>query len=221
MSGWRSRVTRTPAYSTDHSGTASSRRTRYFPTLFVAIAAVMRGGVPPVAAAVTVSMLGLAAMVAAVFVLLKRLSVSSPLAMLGAALSAAPYFVHQTGFAVRCKPIAAAFAIAGLAVLTPIEKRPDSIRRELIAAALFSCAFITKMTCVYGPAAATLALLFAGRRWAAGRVAALTGLGIVLVGDCRPCQRRPRHRVVPRLRTGRLHPFHVAQCRRRLLAPCN
>lgn len=155
--------------------------TRYFPTLFVAIAALMRGGVPPVAAAVTVSMLGLAAMVAAVFVLLKRLSVSSPLAMLGAALSAAPYFVHQTGFAVRCEPIAAAFAISGLAVLAPIEKRPDSIRRELIAAALFSCAFITKMTCVYGPAAATLALLFAGRRWAAGRVAALTVLGIVLV----------------------------------------
>jgi hypothetical protein len=155
--------------------------TRYFPMLFVAIAALMRAGVAPVTAAVTVSMLGLAAMAAAVFVLLKRLSASSPLAMLGAALSAAPYFVHQTGFAVRCEPIAAAFAISGLAVLAPIEKRPDSIRRELIAAALFSCAFITKITCVYGPAAATLALLCAGRRWAAARVAAITGLGIVLV----------------------------------------
>jgi hypothetical protein len=155
--------------------------TRYFPMLFVAIAALMRAGVPPVAAAVTVSMLGLAAMAAAVFVLLKRLSASSPLATLGAALSAAPYFVHQTGFAVRCEPIATAFAIFGLAVLTPSEKRPDSIKRELIAAALFSCAFITKITCVYGPAAATLALLFAGRRRAAARLAAFTGLGIVLV----------------------------------------
>src|SRR5512144_918884 len=58
--------------------------TRYFPMLFVAIAALMRAGVPPVAAGVTASMLGLAAMVAAVFVLLKRLSVPSPLAMLGA-----------------------------------------------------------------------------------------------------------------------------------------
>jgi hypothetical protein len=82
---------------------------------------------------------------------------------------------------VRCEPIAAAFAIAGLAVLAPIEKRPDSIRRELIAAALFSCAFITKITCVYAPAAAALALFFAGRRWAAARVAAITAIGIVLV----------------------------------------
>ncbi len=155
--------------------------TRYFPMLFVATAALMRAGVSPVAAAETVSMLGLVAMVTAVFVLLKRLSVSSPLATLGAALSVAPYFVHQTGFAVRCEPIATAFAISGLAVLAPIEKRPDSIKSELIAAALFSCAFITKITCVYGPAAATLALFMAGRRWAAARVAAVTGLGIVLV----------------------------------------
>ncbi len=155
--------------------------TRYFPMLFVAIAALMRAGIPPVAAGVTVSMLGLAAMAAAVFVLLKRLSAPSPLAMLGAALSTAPYFVHQTGFAVRCEPIATAFAISGLAVLAPIEKRPDSIKGELIAAALFSCAFITKITCVYGPVAATLALLFVGRRWAATRLAGITTLGTVLV----------------------------------------
>src|SRR5436190_5491134 len=44
--------------------------TRYFPMLFVATAALMRAGVSPVAAAETVSMLGLVAMVAAVFVLL-------------------------------------------------------------------------------------------------------------------------------------------------------
>src|SRR5262245_15421825 len=155
--------------------------TRYFPMLFVAVAGLMRAGVPPVTAAVTVSMLGLAAMVAAVFVLLKRLSAPSPLAMLGAALSTAPYFVHQTAFAVRSEPMATAFALCGLAALAPIEKRPDSIKRELAAAALFICAFMTKMTCVYAPAAATLALLLVGRRRAAARLAVITALGAVVV----------------------------------------
>ena len=155
--------------------------TRYFPTLFVAIAALMRAGVPPITAGVTVSMFGLAAMAAAAFVLLKRLSVPSPLAMLGAALSTAPYFVHQTGFAVRCEPIATAFALSGLAMLAPIEKRPDSITRALAAATLFICAFITKITCVYGPAAATLALLFVGRGRAAARLAVITALGAIVV----------------------------------------
>ncbi len=157
--------------------------TRYFPMLFIATATVMHAGIAPVTAAVTVSMVGLAAMVAAAFVLLKRLSAPPPLAMLGAALSAAPYFVHQTGFAVRCEPIATAFALTGLAVLAPIEKRPDSIKRELFAAALFICAFITKITCVYGPAAATIALLFVGRRRAATRLAVITAIGgVVVVG---------------------------------------
>ena len=47
--------------------------TRYFPMLFVAIAALIRADLPVVTAGVTVSMLGLAALVAAVFVLMRRL----------------------------------------------------------------------------------------------------------------------------------------------------
>jgi hypothetical protein len=155
--------------------------TRYFPILFVAIAMLMRVGIPVVAAGVSVSMLGLGAMAIAVAVLLRRLAVAPALAALGAALAVAPYFVHQTGFAVRCEPLAAAFAIFGLAVLAPVERRADSIRHELIAATLFMCAFITKITCVYGPAAAVLALFLAGRRRAAARVAAMTAVGAVLV----------------------------------------
>ena len=154
--------------------------TRYFPMLFVAIAALIRADLPVVTAGVTVSMLGLAALVAAVFVLMRRLAVPPPLATLGAALVTAPYFVHQTAFAVRCEPIAAAFAIAGLAVLAPVETRPDSIRRELLAGILFICAFLTKITCVYAPAAVTLTLLFSGRPRAALRVAAMTAAGAVL-----------------------------------------
>jgi hypothetical protein len=50
----------------------------------------------------------------------------------------------------------------------------------LFAAALFVCAFMTKVTCVYGPAAATVALLLAGRRTAALKLAAATAAGAAL-----------------------------------------
>lgn len=155
--------------------------TRYFPMLFVATAVLMRAGLPIVTAGVTVNMLGLAAMAVGTFVLLRRLEAPQLLATLGAALATAPYFVHQTAFAVRCEPIAIAFAIFGLAVLAPIDGRPDSVKRELVAAVLFICAFITKITCVYAPAAATVALLLSGRWRAAIRVVAMTSVGAGMV----------------------------------------
>ena len=154
--------------------------TRYFPMLFVPIAGLMRAGFSAVPAGLTVSMLGLAALAIAAVVLLKRLSVPSFLVALGAALAIAPYFVHQTAFAIRCEPIAAAFAIFGFAVLAPVDARADSTRRLLLAAVLFVCAFMTKVTCVYGPAAATVALLVAGRRAAALKLAAATAIGAAL-----------------------------------------
>ena len=76
--------------------------TRYFPMLFLLSAGVMRTGVNAVTAGVTVSMAGLVMLATAVAVLLKRLAVPSPFVLLGTALSIAPYFVHQTAFAVRC-----------------------------------------------------------------------------------------------------------------------
>jgi hypothetical protein len=125
-------------------------------------------------------MFGLAALAVAVAVLLSRLSVPSSLVALGTALAIAPYFVHQTAFAIRCEPIAAAFAIFGLAVLAPADARAESTRRVLLAAALFVCAFMTKVTCIYGPAAATVALLIAGRRLAALKLATASAIGAVL-----------------------------------------
>src|SRR5262245_51185813 len=93
--------------------------TRYFPMLFVLTAGLMRLGVGTVAAGVTVSMIGLVAMAAAVALFLKRLALSPSLVIAGTTLSVAPYFVHQTAFAVRSEPLAAAFAVFGLAAITP------------------------------------------------------------------------------------------------------
>ena len=154
--------------------------TRYFPMLFVPIAGLMRAGMAAVPAGVTVSMLGLGGLAAAVAILLSRLAVPPALVGLGTALAVAPYFVHQTAFAIRCEPMAAAFAIVGLATLVPMNERTESTRRLLLAAALFVCAFMTKVTCVYAPAAATLALLVAGRRAAALKLAAATTAGALL-----------------------------------------
>ena len=154
--------------------------TRYFPMLFLLIAALMRAGMAAIPAGLTVSLVGLIMLAAAVAILLKRLAVPSMLAALGTALTVAPYFIHQTAFAVRCEPLAAAFAVLGLAVLVPLDARAESTRRVLLAAALFVCAFMTKVTCVYGPAAAVLALLLAGRRRAALKLGAATAAGAVL-----------------------------------------
>jgi hypothetical protein len=157
--------------------------TRYFPMLFVLTAGLMRAGIPAIPAGVTVSMIGLAAMAAAVAVFLKRLGTPSPLVAAGTALSVAPYFVHQTAFAIRCEPIAAAFAFFGLAMLAPLEVRGRSTRHLVFAAGFFVAAFMTKITCVYAPIAATLALLLAGRRAAAVKLAGATAVGaLVLLG---------------------------------------
>ena len=151
--------------------------TRYFPMLFVLTAGLMRAGLAAVPAGVTVSMIGLIAMGVAVAVFLKRLGVPSSLVAAATALSMAPYFVHQTAFAIRCEPIAAAFAIFGLAMLAPLEVRGISTRHILLAAGFFVAAFMTKITCVYAPTAATLALLAAGRRAAAVKLAVVTAAG--------------------------------------------
>jgi len=154
--------------------------TRYFPMLFGLTAGLMRLGVNAVAAGVTVSIAGLVMLAAAVTMLLKRLAVPSAFVLLGSALSIAPYFVHQTAFAIRCEPIAAAFAIFGLAVLSPVETRDHSTARLMLAAALFVGAFMTKVTCVYAPAAAIVALLASGQSRSALKLAIATTCGALL-----------------------------------------
>ena len=154
--------------------------TRYFPMLFVLTAGLMRTGLSAVSAGVFVSLAGLVAMAASVVLFLRRIGAPLPLVLGGSALAIAPYFVHQTAFAVRCEPIAAALAIFGLATLTPIDTRASSTRHVLLASLFFVAAFMTKVTCVYGPAAATLALLLAGRRGAAVKLAASTMVGAIV-----------------------------------------
>jgi len=157
--------------------------TRYFPVLFVLTAGLMRTGLSAVSAGVFVSVAGVVAMAAAVALLLKRMGASLAFVLAGSSLALAPYFVHQTAFAVRCEPIAAAFAIFGLATITPIDRRASSTKHLLLASVFFVAAFMTKVTCVYAPAAATLALLLAGRRGAAVKLAASTMVGsIALLG---------------------------------------
>jgi hypothetical protein len=148
--------------------------TRYFPLLPLATAGLTRAGVPIVAAGLWVSMAGLAGLAVATLVLLRRLSVPWRLAALGAGLAVAPYFVHQTAFAIRSEPLAAAFAVLGMAVLAPLENQPKSSSRLGLAAGLFVCAFATKMTCVYAPVAVATALALAGRPAQGLKLAAMT-----------------------------------------------
>ena len=125
-------------------------------------------------AGVMISMAGLVALGAAAFVLLRRLGVAPRMAALGAAVAVAPYSVHQTAFAIRCEPLAAALAIFGLAVVAPFDECSASWGRVFLASVLFVGAFATKLTCVYGPAAAVVAFALGGRRGGAARLAAAT-----------------------------------------------
>jgi hypothetical protein len=156
--------------------------TRYFPMLFVPIGALIRLGMPEVPAGLVISVAGMLAMGVSVAWLLARWSVPRPLALFGGALALAPYFVHQTGFAIRCEPIAAAFAIAGLAVLGPLDPPNLTTRRLAIAAVLFVAGFAAKITCVYAPAAAVVALLLTRRNSEAVRLALFTaGAAVVFL----------------------------------------
>lgn len=154
--------------------------TRYFPVLFALVAGLMALGVPADAAGHLVSVGGLAALTGAVAAFLSRLSVPPHLTALGTALAVAPYFVHETAFAIRSEPLAAAFAVGGLALVVPLERAGPSMARLSGAAALFVLAFGTKMTCIYGPLAAVTALVLAGARAGAGRLAVLTSAGALI-----------------------------------------
>jgi hypothetical protein len=151
--------------------------TRYFPLLFLLIAAGMRAGLSPVAAGQLAGVAGGLVLVTGACALLMRLRVERSLAVAGAVLAAAPYFVLQGIFAIRAEPLAAGLACWGASFVAG--RRPDSADRgwAFAAAACFTLAAITKPTALYAPAAAVLALTWAGRAREAVRLALASGAG--------------------------------------------
>jgi hypothetical protein len=159
----------------DLIGPAGYGGTRYFPVFFSSLAALIKLGIRPLAAGFAVSIAAACLLSAAVERLLARLGVTPALRVTLAALVLAAPSVQQTLFFIRSDLLATGFAVLGLAWTLPRrhaglptsahgEEAPDPPARSLALAALFlTLAVATKVTSLYAPAAALLALALAHR----------------------------------------------------------
>jgi len=156
--------------------------TRYMPLHFSLLAALMKLGVPPIAAGLVVSLAAAVALFSALAVWMRRANLPHAGALLVGALALAPYFVQDTIFELRSDVLAAAFEVAGLAVLFARRDAHLPNGRVSIAALSFLFAWLTKVTSVAGLAAAIAALWFCGARASARRLTVLSSVGFLLAG---------------------------------------
>ena len=147
--------------------------TRYFPLVFLLIAGWMRAGLPAMMAGQLVGLLSGAVLLTGAFSLLTRLSVARPLAITGAMLTVAPYFVLESIFGIRAEPLAAGLAFWGASFVAGRLCGSASRHWAAAAALCFGLAAAAKPTAVYAAFAGLLALLGTGRRGDALRLATL------------------------------------------------
>src|SRR5262249_60171443 len=113
----------------------------------------------------------LIAILVAGYLLLRRMGVQRSLSVCACTLTLGLYSQQLALVEVRGDLLPAALNLWGLVVFV-------SNRRKLgLTAALFTLAFLAKMTTVFGAMAAALSLLFAGQRKAALRLAGWMALG--------------------------------------------
>lgn len=142
-------------------GPAGYGGTRYFPLLFAAAAALMRAGVPPMAAGQLASMAGGVLLVFGAFRMLRALGAPARHAAAGAVLAVVPYFIEQAIAQVRADPIAVACVLWGAAaVARRIHQGRGTIAEAVTWLAL---AFLAKPTMLYAGAAAVAAQAAARR----------------------------------------------------------
>jgi hypothetical protein len=158
--------------------------TRYFPLYFVLTGLLMRAGVTAISAAVVVMVASLGALVGGLLLVLRRIDLGWWPVLLLATGAVAPYFVQETVWELRGDVLATALNVWGLAFAADLLRRESHRASLWLSAVCFTLAFATKMTTVFGLAAAFLALHLAGRRAAARQVGAYTlaGMGCVAAG---------------------------------------
>jgi hypothetical protein len=163
------------------AGSGEYGGTRYFPLLFLLIAALLRVGLPAIAAGQVASLAGGVVLAVGAFRFVRALGRSSADAVIASALAVAPYLVQQAMFAIRADPLAAGLVLNGCA---PVARRlrDEPVRRWALQASVwFALAVAAKATAAYGGAAATLALALAHRRRDAVRLAIYCATGWALL----------------------------------------
>jgi hypothetical protein len=153
--------------------------TRYFP-----VQIVLHGGLTVLlgghilAAARVLTALAMIGLLSAVVTLLRRLGATRLLAASCAILILAAQPVQQALLSFRGDLLPAAFNIWGVALCAAPALGPGA---AVAAGALFALAFGTKLTTVFGAAAAVAFLWFSGRRRPAMLVLGATATGIVIL----------------------------------------
>lgn len=158
--------------------------TRYFPVFFSLIGAAMRLGASPLAAGFLVTLSSGGLLVIGLRRVLARLGLAPALAWALALFVFAPGFTQQALLAIRSDILSSALVVWGIVWLLPAFDDERPVGSSLAGAgACFALAVATKVTSLYAPAAAVLALLLAGRWRLSLRLGAMVALGtFVLLG---------------------------------------
>jgi hypothetical protein len=145
--------------------------TRYFPLHVVLHASAIKLGLSPVVAGHVISLGSLIAILVAAYLLLRRMGVQRSLSVCACTLTLGLYSQQLALIEVRGDLLPAALNLWGLVVFV------SNPRRLGLTAALFTLAFLAKLTTVFGAVAVVLSLLFAGQRKPALRFVGWMALG--------------------------------------------
>lgn len=152
------------------SGPLGYGGTRYFPLVFVIEAGLMKLGGDPIVMGHLLSLAATLALMAGVYVLLRRLGVDRLLAFCSSVFVLCSESIQLALLSIRGDVLPAALVIWGLvACCGPV----IGARQLIVAAVLLTLAFSAKITAAYALGAAFLFFLLSGRRQAW----TLTGLG--------------------------------------------
>ena len=151
--------------------------TRYFPLHIVLHAGAIKLGLSPVVAGHVISLGSLIALLVAAYLLLRRTGVQRSLSVCACALMLGLYSQQLALVEVRGDLLPAALNLWGLVIFVAHRDAPRP--RLGLSAALFTLAFLAKMTTVFGAMAVVLSLLLAGQRKAALRFVGWMALGCV------------------------------------------
>jgi hypothetical protein len=152
--------------------------TRYFPLYFVLTGAFSKVLGSFETAGIALSEAGVIAALAAVYILLRRVNVSVALSAAAVTSILAVASAQQALLGAKGDSVAAALNLWGVVLCLSAKTRRAAV---YLAALLFTLAFATKLTTVFGVAAIVLAWILARRYKEARQLAAATAAGCILV----------------------------------------
>lgn len=152
--------------------------TRYFPLVFVLEAGLMKVGGGPIVMGHLLSLAATLALMAGIYVLLRKLGVDRLLAFCSSVFVLCSESTQLALLSIRGDVLPAALVIWGFVACCAVD---IGTRQLIFAAVLFTLAFSAKITAAYALGAAFMFFLLSGRRRQAWTLARLGALGFSMV----------------------------------------